>query len=336
MKLLLTGGLGYIGSHTCLELVDAGHEVLLLDNLSNSSIETLGRLESIAEKKLTFYNVDIRDRVKLESVFSDHQVDGVMHFAGLKSITESITSPIEYYSNNVNGTILLTEVMKKFGCQTFVFSSSATVYGDPKSVPINENFPLSATNPYGRSKLIIEDLLKDIFKNDKTWRISILRYFNPIGAHKSGIIGENPSGTPNNLIPLIAQVAIGKRKKLYVFGNKYNTPDGTGVRDYIHVTDLAIGHVKALQALKTNTQILTLNLGTGIGYSVLEVIKAFEGASERKIPLEIIDNREGDIAICYANPELATKTMDWRATRGLDEMCEDYWRWQVLNPNGYN
>jgi UDP-glucose 4-epimerase len=335
MKILLTGGLGYIGSHACIELYEAGYEVVIVDNLSNSSVETLKRIEGIVGHRITFYNLDIRNRAKLEKVFKDNIFHGVLHFAGLKAVSESINNPLDYYSNNINGSITLIDVMMQFNCKTFIFSSSATVYGKPKSVPINENFPVSSSNPYGYSKLTIENLLHDIVKSDKSWSIAILRYFNPIGAHKSGLIGENPIGRPNNLIPFLSQVAIGKRKALEVFGDDYDTIDGTGVRDYIHVLDLARGHLKALQTIKNKAQIVTLNLGTGSGYSVLEVVRAFEKASGKKISIRITERRKGDVSECYANATLAEKVIDWKAEYQLNEMCEDYWYWQLQNPNGY-
>jgi UDP-glucose 4-epimerase len=336
MKLLLTGGLGYIGSHTCIELCQSGYQVVLIDNLSNSSMETLERINTLVSNNVTFYNIDIRDQMSLEDLFNRHVFDGVIHFAGLKSVNKSISNPIDYYSNNVCGTVILIEVMKKFGCKTFIFSSSATVYGEPKSVPISEDFPLSSLNPYGHSKLIIEDLLKNICDSDSAWSIAILRYFNPIGAHKSGMIGENPIGLPNNLMPYISQVAIGKREKLYIFGDNFKTSDGTGVRDYIHVMDVVDGHISAFKAIRDNNKLLILNLGTGKGYSVLEVVSAFENASGKKIPIQIVDRRAGDVSECFANPSLAFDLIKWKSKRELDEMCEDSWRWQRLNPNGYN
>ena len=336
MKILVTGGTGYIGSHTCIELIQSGYEVVVVDNLCNSSLESLRRVESIVGRSIPFHKVDVRDKSALIEVFKQYLIAGVIHFAGLKSVSESIEKPIEYYDTNVSGTTILAEVMRKFNCKTFVFSSSATVYGNPQTVPIEENFPLSATNPYGRSKLIIEDFLQDVFVADETWHIALLRYFNPIGAHKSGLIGEDPNDIPNNLMPYISQVAVGKLEKLSVFGGDYDTPDGTGVRDYIHVVDLAKGHVKALKTLESRPQMLTVNLGTGNGYSVLDLVKAFEKASGKNIPYQIIDRRPGDIATCYSNPNSAAKKIGWKAELKLDEMCKDTWRWQSQNPNGYS
>ena len=336
MKILVTGGTGYIGSHTCIELIQSGYEIVVVDNLCNSSLESLRRVESLVGRNIPFHKVDVRDKSSLIGVFEQHSIAGVIHFAGLKAVSESIEKPIQYYDANVSATIILAEVMRKFNCKTFVFSSSATVYGNPHTVPIEENFPLSATNPYGRSKLIIEDFLQDVFVADETWHIALLRYFNPIGAHKSGLIGEDPNDIPNNLIPYISQVAVGKLEKLNIFGGDYDTPDGTGVRDYIHVVDLAKGHVKALKTLESRPQMLTVNLGTGNGYSVLDMVRAFEKASGKKIPYQIVDRRPGDIASCYANPNNAAKKIGWKAELKLDEMCKDTWRWQSQNPNGYS
>jgi UDP-glucose 4-epimerase len=333
--ILITGGAGYIGSHTCLELINAGFEIVVVDNLCNSSLESLSRVEKLAGNNIPFYKVDVRDKVALTRVFEQHSIDGVIHFAGLKAVGESVEKPIEYYDTNVGGTFILAEVMREFNCKTFVFSSSATVYGDPHTVPIKEDFPLSVTNPYGRSKLMIEEFLQDVFVADDSWHIALLRYFNPIGAHKSGLIGEDSNDIPNNLIPYISQVAICKLEKLSVFGGDYDTHDGTGVRDYIHVVDLAKGHVKALQALKDKPQVLTVNLGTGTGYSVLDIVKAFEKASGKKVPYQIVDRRAGDIATCYADPAYASERLGWKAEYELDEMCEDSWRWQSQNPDGY-
>jgi UDP-glucose 4-epimerase len=333
--ILVTGGAGYIGSHTCIELINYGYEVIVVDNLSNSSIESIRRVEKITKCKISFYQVDIRNKCELENIFNRHSVDAVFHFAGLKSVSESIEYPVEYYENNINGSINLVEVMKKFNCNIFIFSSSATVYGNPHKLPIKENFPLSATNPYGRSKLIIENFLQDVFISDDSWHIALLRYFNPVGAHKSGLIGEDPNGVPNNLMPYISQVATGKLEKLSVFGGDYNTPDGTGVRDYIHVVDLAKGHVKALQVLENRPQILTVNLGTGKGYSVLDMIKTFKKISGMNVPYEIVGRRPGDIASCYMDSSTAEKLLGWKAELGIDEMCKDMWRWQLSNPNGY-
>jgi len=336
MKILVTGGAGYIGSHTCIELIKSGYKVVVVDNLCNSSLESLRRVESLTNCNIPFHQVDVRDKAALIRVFEQYSIDGVIHFAGLKAVGESVEKPIEYYDTNVGGTFILAEVMREFNCKTFVFSSSATVYGDPHAVPIKENFPLSVTNPYGRSKLMIEEFLQDVFVADNSWHVALLRYFNPIGAHKSGLIGEDPHGTPNNLIPYISQVAAGKLEKLSVFGGDYDTPDGTGVRDYIHVVDLAIGHVKALQALEENRQVLTVNLGTGTGYSVLDIVKAFERVSGKGVPYQIVDRRPGDIATCYADPAYAKERLGWKAERELDEMCEDTWRWQSNNPDGYS
>ena len=307
----------------------------MVDNLYNSSLESLKRIESLVDCNIPYHKVDIRDRVALTQVFEQYSIDGVIHFAGLKAVGESVEKPIEYYDTNVGGTFILADVMREFDCKTFIFSSSATVYGDPHTVPIKEDFPLSATNPYGRSKLMIEEFMQDVFLADDSWHIALLRYFNPIGAHKSGLIGEDPNEVPNNLIPYISQVAVGKLEKLSVFGGDYDTPDGTGVRDYIHVVDLAKGHVKALQALKDKSQMLIVNLGTGNGYSVLDMVKAFEKASGKNIPYKIVDRRSGDIATCYADPTYAKEKLAWKAEYELDEMCKDTWRWQSMNPDGY-
>ena len=333
--ILLTGGVGYIGSHTCIELIESGYDVVIVDNLCNSSLESLKRVEKITGKNIPFYKADVRDKITLTQIFKQYSIDGVIHFAGLKAVGESTENPIEYYGTNVGGTFALVEVMKMFDCKTFVFSSSATVYGNPHTVPIKENFPLSATNPYGRSKLMVEDFLQDIFMSDHVWRIALLRYFNPIGAHESGQIGEDPSGIPNNIMPYISKVAGGKLKKLSVFGGDYDTPDGTGVRDYIHVVDLAKGHVKALQVLENKPQVLTVNLGTGRGYSVLDLVRAFEKSSGKDVPYQIVGRRPGDIAICYADPTYAQEKLEWKATHGLKKMCKDTWRWQSMNPVGY-
>ena len=336
MKVLVTGGAGYIGSHTCIEIIKAGYEVVVVDNLCNSSLESLKRVEKLSNSNIPFYKVDVRDKVALTQVFEQHLIYGVIHFAGLKAVSESVDKPIEYYDINVGGTFILAEVMRKFNCKTFVYSSSATVYGNPHTVPIKEDFPLSVTNPYGRSKLMIEEFLQDVFVADNNWHIALLRYFNPVGAHKSGLIGEDPNGTPNNLMPYISQVAVGKLEKLSVFGGDYDSPDGTGVRDYIHVVDLAKGHVKALQTLENNPQVLTVNLGTGRGYSVLDMIKAFEKASGRVVPYQIVGRRLGDISTYYADPSYAAEKLGWRAKYKLNEMCEDTWRWQSQNPDGYS
>ena len=330
---LVTGGLGYIGSHTCVELLMAGHRVRIIDNLSNSKVAVLDRIEEICGQRPGFIKADIRDRTAMYEALSD--CDSVIHFAGLKAVGESVAKPLLYYRNNVEGSIALFDAMVETGVKTVVFSSSATVYGDPQSVPIREDAPLSVTNPYGRSKLMIEDILRDIAKADPDWRIALLRYFNPVGAHASGRIGEDPNGIPNNLMPYVAQVAIGKLECLSVFGNDYPTPDGTGVRDYIHVVDLAKGHLAALSALERKGGLLTVNLGTGQGYSVLEMVKAFELASGQPVPYRIAPRRPGDIATCYADPALAAELLGWRAENGLEEMCADAWRWQSGNPNGF-
>jgi len=335
MKILVTGGAGFIVSHTCVQLLEAGYEVLVVDNLVNSKEESLRRVQEITGKNLEFKKVDLLDRDQLDRIFRDNRIDSVIHFAGLKAVGESVSVPLRYFHNNITGTLILCEVMAAHGVKNIVFSSSATVYGDPATVPITEDFPLSATNPYGRTKLFIEEILKDLWKSDESWNIALLRYFNPVGAHESGRIGEDPTGTPNNLMPYISQVAIGKRKQLSVFGNDYPTPDGTGVRDYIHVIDLANGHLKALEKLEENPGIVTYNLGTGQGYSVLDVVKAFEKASGRKVAYEVVDRRPGDVAQCYADPEKAEKELRWKATRGIEQMCADTWRWQSNNPNGY-
>ncbi|AZP10937.1 UDP-glucose 4-epimerase GalE [Undibacterium parvum] len=328
MKILVTGGAGYIGSHTCIELVSAGHEVVIVDNLSNSKLSVLRRIEKIAGKAFAFAQVDVRDQENLETVFAEHQPDAVIHFAGLKAVGESVQQPMQYYDNNVTGSLVLFRVMAKFGVKTLVFSSSATVYGDPATVPILESFPLSATNPYGRSKLMVEEMLRDVALADPSWRIALLRYFNPVGAHESGLIGEEPNGIPNNLLPYVAQVAGGLREFLSVYGDDYPTADGTGMRDYIHVVDLAIGHVKTLAKLTQQPGVLTYNLGTGRGNSVLEMVRAFEKASGKAVPYKIVARRPGDIAACYANPALAEQELGWRAEKNLEQMCVDTWRWQ--------
>jgi UDP-glucose 4-epimerase len=335
MNLLVTGGAGYIGSHTVLELLTAGHEVIVVDNLINSDLEALRRVEELAGKSADFHQVDLLDRAGLEDIFAAHSIQAVIHFAALKSVGESVAQPLRYYHNNVTGTIHLLEVMQSAGVRDFVFSSSATVYGEPDSAPITEDFPLAALNPYGRTKVIMEDLLRDLFRSDPSWNIAILRYFNPIGAHESGRIGEDPGGVPNNLLPYIAQVAVGRLPYLRVFGNNYPTPDGTGVRDYIHVVDLAVGHLQALEKLAAKPGLITYNLGTGRGYSVLEVVAAFEKACGRPIPLQFEDKRPGDAAVCYAYPALAKAELGWQAKRGIDEMVTDTWRWQSQNPDGY-
>jgi len=336
MAILVTGGAGYIGSHTCVELLNAGYEIIVVDNLINSSEKALERVQEITGKKLTFYKVDLLDKEALDYIFKKEKIDSVIHFAGLKAVGESVSLPLKYYHNNVTGTITLCEVMQKHGVKDIVFSSSATVYGNPETVPIREDFPLSATNPYGRTKLIIENILKDLYVSDNSWNIVILRYFNPIGAHKSGKMGEDPKNIPNNLMPYITQVAIGKLEYLGVFGNDYDTLDGTGVRDYIHVVDLALGHLKALEKLKEKPGIAIYNLGTGKGYSVLDIVKNFEKVSGRTIKYKILPRRPGDVAICFADPSKAKKELGWEATRDIYQMCEDAWRWQKNNPNGYN
>ena len=334
-SILVTGGAGYIGSHTVLLLLEAGYPVIVLDNLSNSSRESLVRVERLTGKRMTFIQGDIRDASCLDALFAEHDVQAVIHFAGLKAVGESVAQPLRYYDCNVTGTLRLLQAMELAEVRTMVFSSSATVYGDPATVPIREDFPLSATNPYGATKLHIEDMLRDIYKSDDQWRLALLRYFNPVGAHESGEIGEDPNGTPNNLMPFIAQVAVGKRKKLQVFGGDYPTNDGTGVRDYIHVMDLAEGHLAALQALEKTRGLITTNLGTGRGYSVLDMIRAFSRTSGRDVPYDIVARRPGDVAACYAEPSLASEVLGWRASRGIDAMCRDHWRWQEKNPDGY-
>ncbi|NPA74227.1 MAG: UDP-glucose 4-epimerase GalE [Epsilonproteobacteria bacterium] len=336
MVILVTGGAGYIGSHTIVLLLQAGYEVVVVDNFSNSSAKSIERVEKITGKEVKVFDVDIRDKKSLREIFDMYDIDAVIHFAGLKAVGESVEKPLEYYDNNVGGTISLCKVMSEKGCKKIVFSSSATVYGDPKSVPIKEDFPLSATNPYGRSKLFIEEILRDLYISDNSWKIVLLRYFNPVGAHESGLIGEDPSGIPNNLMPFISQVAVGKREYLNIFGGDYPTADGTGVRDYIHVMDLAEGHLKALERIDTFDKVETINLGTGRGYSVLDMVKAFKKASSRKIAYKITDRRAGDIAVCYADPSKAKELLDWEAKFGIEKMCEDSWRWQSKNPNGYS
>jgi UDP-glucose 4-epimerase len=326
--LLVTGGAGYIGSHTCLELLAGGHDLVVFDNLSNSKPQVLARIAQIAGRGVSFVEGDVRDRAALRQVFAAQRIDAVIHFAGLKAVGESVAQPLRYYDNNVSGSVALFEVMAEAGVKTVVFSSSATVYGDPHEVPIREEFPLSATNPYGRSKLMVEEILRDTVRADETWRVALLRYFNPVGAHASGLIGEDPNGIPNNLMPFITQVAIGQRPELSVFGDDYGTPDGTGVRDYIHVVDLARGHLAALTALARRPGLMTVNLGTGRGYSVLEVVQAFERASGRQVPYRIAPRRPGDIAQCFADPSLAESLLGWRAEHDLDAMCRDSWRWQ--------
>jgi len=336
MTILVTGGAGYIGSHTIIELHKANHDVIVADNLSNSSSESLKRVEKISGKAVKFYEYNILNKEKLQEIFKTNKIDVVIHFAAFKAVGESVTQPLKYYHNNIAGTVTLLEVMSEFNVKNIVFSSSATVYGDPARVPIDESFPLSVTNPYGRTKLMMEEILEDVYAADKTWNIVILRYFNPVGAHKSGLIGEDPNGIPNNLMPYISQVAVGKLEQLAVFGNDYNTVDGTGVRDYIHVVDLAFGHVMALKKIKDQSGLNIYNLGTGKGYSVLETLHAFEAACGKKLKYKVAPRRSGDIASCYAIPDKAEKELGWKATRNMEEMCEDAWRWQTKNPDGYN
>lgn len=333
--ILVTGGAGYIGSHTCVELLESGYQVVVLDNLCNSSPEALRRVEEITGKSVTFVEGDVRDRNTLQRLFSQYNFDSVIHFAGLKAVGESCQIPLSYYENNVSGTVVLCQEMARAGVFNIVFSSSATVYGDPASLPIREDFPLSATNPYGRSKLMVEEVLGDLYKSDNRWNIALLRYFNPAGAHSSGMIGEDPNDIPNNLMPYISQVAIGKREKLSVFGSDYPTVDGTGVRDYIHVVDLAKGHVCAIDKLRTGCGLKAWNLGVGNGTSVLQMVAAFEKAAGLTIPYELVDRRPGDIAECWADASLAEKELGWKTEKSLDEMMADTWRWQSSNPNGY-
>lgn len=336
MKVLVTGGAGYIGSHTCVELLQAGYEIVVIDNFYNSKPEVVNRIKELAKKMFTFYEADVRDKETLMTIFQKESIDAVIHFAGLKAVGESVQVPLKYYHNNLISTLTLLEVMDEFKVKNLVFSSSATVYGNPAKVPITEDFPLSTTNPYGSTKLMLEQILKDIAKADAAFNPVILRYFNPVGAHESGRIGEDPNGIPNNLMPYISQVAIGKLEKLNVFGGDYNTKDGTGVRDFIHVVDLAKGHVAALKKFDTPCGLQIYNLGTGQGYSVLEMLRAFERAVGKKIPYEIVDRREGDIPVCYADPEKAAIELDWHATKNVDDMCADTWRWQTMNSNGYD
>ena len=337
MQIIVTGGAGYIGSHTCLELLNSGHDVTVIDNLSNSSLEGLARVEELSGRQIQFFKADLLDQAAIDRAFRETpDADAVIHFAGLKAVGESVDKPLLYYHNNLTGTINLCQVMQEHGVKNIVFSSSATVYGDPASVPITEEFPLlSCTNPYGRTKAMIEDILRDIYIADQSWNIALLRYFNPVGAHESGRIGEDPNGIPCNLMPYITQVAVGKLKELAVYGDDYPTPDGSGVRDYIHVVDLAIGHLQALKKLEEKPGVVTYNLGTGHGYSVLDMVKAFEKASGKKVAYRIAPRRSGDIAQCYADPSLAARELNWRAERGIEEMCVDSWRWQSNNPDGY-
>ena len=335
MKILVTGGAGYIGSHTCVELLNAGYDIVVLDNLCNSSEKCLDAVRELTGKSFPFYKADLLDYAATEKVFEENEIDSVIHFAGLKAVGESTQIPIRYYHNNITGTLNLVDIMQKHNVYNIVFSSSATVYGMPKTVPITEDFPLSTTNPYGSTKLMIENILTDVFKANDKWSVTLLRYFNPIGAHKSGIMGEDPKGIPNNLLPYVAQVAVGKLEKVHVFGNDYPTPDGTGVRDYIHVVDLALGHLKAIEKRTGIAGVHIYNLGTGNGYSVLDIIHAFEKACGKTLPYQIDPRRPGDIAECYANAAKAEKELGWKAERELAEMCEDSWRWQSTHPNGF-
>ncbi|WP_158939344.1 UDP-glucose 4-epimerase GalE [Burkholderia sp. S171] len=333
--ILVTGGAGFIGSHTCVELLNAGYGVVVIDNLVNSNAQALKRVEQITGKTLAFYEADVRDETALTRIFDEHAITGAIHFAALKSVGESVAKPIEYYRNNIDSLLVLLDTLRARNVKKFVFSSSATVYGVPKSVPIDESFPLSATNPYGQSKLIAEQVLRDLELSDPAWRIATLRYFNPVGAHESGLIGEDPAGVPNNLMPYVAQVAVGKLERLRIFGSDYATHDGTGVRDYIHVVDLARGHIKALDALESLDSSFVVNLGTGTGYSVLDVVKAFEVASGKPVPYELVARRPGDIAECFADPAAAAKLLGWQAEHGIERMCVDHWRWQSQNPKGF-
>ncbi|EEL42640.1 UDP-glucose 4-epimerase [Bacillus cereus Rock3-42] len=335
MAILITGGAGYIGSHTCVELLNNNYKIIVVDNLSNSSIESLNRVKEITGKQFEFYKENVLNREKMNEIFLENNIEAVIHFAGFKAVGESTTIPLTYYYNNIIGTIVLCDVMQKHNVKNFIFSSSATVYGIPKTSPITEEFPLSVTNPYGQTKLMIEQIMRDVAKADDEWSIALLRYFNPFGAHQSGRIGEDPNGIPNNLMPYVTQVAVGKLKELNIFGNDYPTKDGTGVRDYIHVVDLAKGHVKALEKVLKTKGIEAYNLGTGKGYSVLEMVKAFEKVSGKKIPYKVIGRRPGDVAICFADVSKAKRELGWEAEYGLEEMCVDSWRWQVNNKNGY-
>jgi len=336
LSILVTGGAGYIGSHTCLELLNVGYEIVVIDNLSNSKLEALKRVFELTKKDFKFYQADLLDKMTLEQVFLENNIEAVIHFAGLKSVGESIEIPLHYYHNNITGTLVLCQTMRRYGVKKMVFSSSANVYGIPKNVPVPEDSPLKPTNPYGRTKLMIEEILRDLYVSDNSWSIALLRYFNPIGAHESGRIGEDPNDIPNNLMPYINQVAIGKRDKLNVFGHDYDTHDGTGVRDYIHVVDLAKGHLKALEMVIPTTGIDAFNLGTGVGYSVLDLINNFENSTSKKIPYYLTDRRPGDIEQCYADITKANNKLGWKATKNLEDMCQDSWRWQKNNPNGYN
>ena len=335
MKVFITGGAGYIGSHTCVELIQAGHQVSVFDNFCNSQPEALARVERITGQRPTLYHGDIRDADALTQALRDSKATSVIHFAGLKAVGESVQNPLAYYDNNVVGTLRLLQAMRACEVKALVFSSSATVYGDPQQLPIPESHPLSTTNPYGQTKLVIEEMLRDVYRSDTSWRFAILRYFNPVGAHASGLIGEDPQGTPNNLMPFVAQVAIGRREFLNVWGDDYATADGTGVRDYIHVVDLALGHLKALERLENHAECEAINLGTGVGYSVLDMVKAFEQACGKTLPYQVAPRRAGDIAACYANADKAQRLLGWKAERDLKAMCEDGWRWQSANPQGY-
>ncbi len=336
MSVLVTGGLGYIGSHTCVELMNAGQEIVVVDNLYNCKKSSYDRIKALTGKDFSFYECDIRNKEGLNEVFEKENITSVIHFAGLKAVGESVRKPLEYFDNNITGTLVLLDVMRKHNCKKIVFSSSATVYGMNNVSPLTEDMEVGGvTNPYGRTKFMIESILKDLYVSDNSWSICLLRYFNPIGAHKSGTMGEDPNGIPNNLMPYITQVAIGKLDHLNVFGDDYDTPDGTGVRDYIHVVDLALGHIKAVEKVEGEDGLFIYNLGTGVGYSVLDVVKAFEKASGKKIPYVIGPRRDGDIATCYSDPSKALKELGWKAERGIEEMCEDSWRWQSQNPNGY-
>lgn len=334
-SILVTGGAGFIGSHTVLELLNAGYKVVVVDNLSNSKLASISRVESLTSKKTDFYQMDLLNKKDLREVFNAYSFDAVIHFAALKAVGESVEEPLRYYKNNITGTINLCEVMQEAGVQNLVFSSSATVYGDPSQSPLSEESTLGAVNPYGQTKLTTEYLLKDLQKANPEWNVALLRYFNPVGAHESGEIGEDPSGIPNNLMPYVTQVAVGKREKLNVFGNDYPTRDGTGERDYIHVVDLAVGHLKALEQLSENPGLVTYNLGTGSGYTVLELVKTFEEVNDVSIPYKIVPRRAGDAASCFADPSKAERELGWKAERGLKDMCRDAWRWQQKNPNGY-
>lgn len=335
MAILVTGGAGYIGSHTCVELLNADYDVVVVDNLVNSHPQSLIHVEKITGKKIRFYEVDLLDMAALKAVFDKESIEAVIHFAGLKAVGESVSTPIKYYHNNITGTLILCEVMKQHSIRKMVFSSSATVYGLPERVPIAENFPLSAANPYGHTKLMIEQILNDLYVSNSLWSIALLRYFNPIGAHESGTIGEAPNGIPNNLMPYITQVAVGKREKLSIYGNDYATHDGTGVRDYIHVVDLAKGHLKALEKIMKSHGVGAYNLGTGIGYSVLDLVSQFEAATGKQIPYQLTHRRPGDIGTCYADPTKAREKLGWTAEKGIEDMCRDAWRWQTTHPNGY-